>query len=426
MSERELLASIHAAALRAVHAGSAVVRALRDDPALTVRFETCALLAAGKAACAMARGAAEVLGSRIDRGLVVTKQGHAVPVADLDVIEAAHPIPDVTSVAAAERALALAAGLGESDALLALISGGASALLCAPASGLTLAEKRAATRELLRSGAEIGELNAVRKHLSRIKGGGLLAAALPARVVTLAVSDVADDVPDAIASGPTVPDPTTFADALAVLAAREIEARVPSAIRRHLEEGAAGRVPETLKPESVAADRFEFRVVARLEDALRAAVAEAEARGQAAELLGPVLYGEARALAASLAARAVRQSGAGGRLLVAGGEPSVRVRGAGTGGRCQELALAFALEIAGLEGVTALFAGTDGSDGPTPAAGAFADGTTLERAAAQGLDARDYLERNDSHPLLAATGDLLVTGPTATNVTDLALIHIAG
>ncbi len=420
MSARELLVGVHTAALKAVHAGTAVERALAaiDPP------RVCTVLGAGKAACAMARSAAQVLGSGVVGSLVVTKDEHSFPIPRLEVIEASHPIPDARSVDAAERALQLARGLGDADVLLALISGGASALWCAPAPGVTLKEKRDITQQLLAAGAEISEINAVRKHLSRIKGGGLLEAALPARVLTLAVSDVAGDRPDHIGSGPTVPDPTSFADALAVLRDRGVEESVPEAVRRHLERGAAGECAETLKPGAVPDDRFEFRVVAALEDALEAARVEADSRGQRTRLLGAILYGEARELARSLAARARSLRNEGGGLLIAGGEPTVRVRGAGRGGRCQELALAFALELGGARGITALFAGTDGSDGPTAAAGAFADPGTLERAAARGLDARAHLEGNDSHSLLSASGDLYVTGPTQTNVSDLALIHI--
>ncbi len=420
MSERELLVRVHTAALAAVHAGKAVQDALAasDPPG---RFR---VLGAGKASCAMARGALAALGSRIAGGWVVTKDGYGFPVPPIEVLEASHPIPDERSVDAADRALRCAQTLGDSETLLALISGGASSLWCAPVAGVRLSDKQAVTRALLEAGAEISEINTVRKHLSRIKGGGLLAAEGPAAVLTLAVSDVAGDVPDQIGSGPTVPDPTTFAEALSVLRNRGVAASVPPAVRRHLERGVAGDLPETPKPGSGRNEGSEFRVVACLEDALEAARSEAELQGQRVRLLGPILYGEARALARSLSDRARQLRDEGGGFLIAGGEPTVRVRGSGRGGRCQELALAFALELAGEGGITALFAGTDGSDGPTDAAGAFADAGTLERAGARGVDPSAHLERNDSHPLLQATEDLYLTGPTQTNVTDLALIHI--
>ncbi len=421
MNPRELLTGVHAAALDAVHAGRAAEKALRgwDSPARL------SVLGAGKAACAMARGALVALGSRVSGGSIVTKTGHAFAVPPLDVLEASHPIPDARSVDAAERALRHARSLRASDALLVLISGGASALWCAPADGVSLEAKQQLTLVLLNAGADIGEINAVRKHVSRIKGGGLRVAARPAPVLTLAVSDVAGDLPDRIGSGPTVPDPTTFAEALSVLHTRGVEDATPPAVRRRLERGAAGQCLETWKPDSELDQGDDFRVVASLADALEAARAEAESRGQRVRLLGSILYGESAALGHSLAAVARRARDTGGGFLIAGGEPTVVVQGSGKGGRCQELALAFAMELQGAEGITALFAGTDGSDGPTDAAGAFADTSTLKRATANGLDPAAHLARNDSYPLLRATGDLHVTGPTQTNVTDLALIHIA-
>jgi hydroxypyruvate reductase len=246
----------------------------------------------------MARGALDALGRRVSGGLVVTKDGHSAPVPPLEVLEASHPIPDARSVEAAERALRLAQSLGPSDALLVLISGGASALWCAPARDVRLEEKQLVTQALLNAGAEIREINTVRKHLSRIKGGRLLAAAQPAKVLTLAVSDVAGDAPDQIGSGPTFPDPTTSAEALAVLRNRGVE--VSPAVRRHLESGAAR---ERDDPGSVSSEGSEFLVVAGLGDALEAARAHAKSRGQQVRLLGPTLYGEARALARSLARR---------------------------------------------------------------------------------------------------------------------------
>ena len=412
---------MHAAALDAVHAGRAVEKALRawDPPARL------SVLGAGKAACAMAQAALATLGSRVSGGSIVTKTGNAFPVPPLEVVEASHPIPDARGVDAAERALRHARSLGAPNTLLVLISGGASALWCAPADGVSLEAKQQLTRALLNAGADIAELNAVRKHLSRIKGGGLRVAARPASVFTLAVSDVAGDLPDRIGSGPTVPDPTTFADALSVLRALGIEGATATAVSLRLEQGAAGQHAETWKADAELDEGDGFRVVARLEDALEAARVEAESRGQQVRVLGSILYGEAVALGRSLATVARRARDAGGGFLIAGGEPTVVVRGDGMGGRCQELALAFAVELQGAEGITALFAGTDGNDGPTDAAGAFADTSTVKRATANGLDPVAHLTRNNSHPLLRATGDLHVTGPTQTNVTDLALIHIA-
>ena len=421
MTDRELLADLHAAALRAVHAGDAVERSLRErDPG----GDRLVVLAAGKAACAMARGARTALGSRVARGRVVTRDGHAFAVPPLEVAEAAHPLPDERGVRESGCALRLAESLGPDESLLVLLSGGASALWCAPAPGVTLEDKFRVSDALMRAGADIAELNTVRKHLSAIKGGGLARAAQRSSVLTLAVSDVAGDRPDRIGSGPTAPDPTSYTDALEVLRARGVLERAPARVVLHLERGRSGEIEETWKPDAQGTDALEYRVVAGLDDALAAASDRARELGQKPRLLGATLYGEARSLAGELAAAARELGALGGGLLIAGGEPTVSVRGPGIGGRCQELALAFALELGDEPGVTALFAGTDGSDGPTDAAGSFADAGTPGRAAARGLDAAGALLRNDSHPLLAATGDLYRTGPTETNVTDLGLIRV--
>ncbi len=413
---REALLEIWRAAVEAVHAGRAAERALGAER-FTAEVE---LLAVGKAASAMAEAARRALGDRLVAGLVTTKQGHGRALPGLELREASHPLPDARGLAAAEAALARAAAGPGARELLVLVSGGASALWPAPVRGVSLAEKRAVTDALLRGGADIFELNAVRKHLSRIKGGGVARAAAGRRIVALLVSDVEGDAPDAIGSGPTVPDPTTYADALAALARCAPPDAIPQAVRAHLAAGAAGDAPETAKPGDPVFARAEHRVVAGLADALAAAERAARARGLAIASLGRVLDGDAEGVARALAARA---SGASAPLLlVAGGEPTVRVRGSGRGGRMQHAALAFALAIEGRAVARALFAGTDGSDGPTPAAGAVVDQTTPARARALGLDPADCLARCDSFALLEATGDLLYSGPTDTNVGDLALV----
>jgi hydroxypyruvate reductase len=339
-------------------------------------------------------------------------------VAGAEIAEAAHPLPDLRSVAAAERALATAAALSSEDRLLVLLSGGASALWSVPVEGVTLGDLRALTDLLLRSGAGIGEINAVRKHLSRIKGGGLARAALPASLLTLAISDVPDDQPDAIGSGPTAPDPTCFGDALAVLSRAGAS---PEHAVEYLQAGERGERPETARVGDLCFASAEYRVIASLDTALSAVAAAAEARGLPVRSLGRSLRGEARDCARTLA----RELSSGPpQLLLAGGEPSVSVVGSGVGGRMQELALAFGQEIEGRSDVSALFSGTDGNDGPTDAAGAFADGSSAARARRAGLDPRAALEANDSQPLLRAIGDLFTTGPTDTNVTDLALILV--
>ncbi len=415
---RDALLELWRGALDAVHAGRAVERALRVD-AIDGEVE---LLAVGKAASAMAAAAREELGARLVGGLVTTKDGHGRELFGLELREASHPLPDARGLAAAEVALARAASGPRERHLLVLLSGGASALWPAPVPGVSLEAKRAVTELLLRAGADIFELNAVRKHLSRIKGGGLARAAAGRPQTTLLVSDVAGDALDAIGSGPTAPDASTYGEALQALTRHRLLAAIPSSVRAHLEAGAAGRVPETPKPGDPLFVCTRHRIAARLEDALAAAERLARARGLAPVALGRALDGDAETVARSLAVQvlAAREPA----LLIAGGEPTVRVRGPGRGGRMQHAALAFALAVEGRADVAALFAGTDGTDGPTDAAGAVVDGTTASRALARGLDPAAQLARSDSGALLEAIGDLLVSGPTDTNVGDIALVAI--
>ncbi|HTO71610.1 MAG TPA: DUF4147 domain-containing protein [Myxococcota bacterium] len=421
MSPREALASCHRAALDAVHAGRALERALAQRELGPGPF---ALAACGKAACAMAEAARRVLGARISRGAVTTKDGHARAVAGLAVREAGHPLPDARSEAAAREALALAGSLAPDESLLVLISGGASALWCAPAPGLALGDKRGTTELLLRSDADIQALNTVRRHLSALKGGGLAKAARGHDVWSFAVSDVRGDALCDVGSGPASADPTRFADALDALRTRGLLGEVPAAVRARLERGAQGELEETPKPGDAVFARVREAVVARLDDALAAAAAAARATGLRARVLRGALDGEVSAVAARLAGEVRRARAAGDELLVAGGEPTVVVRGAGRGGRAQELAVRLALALGPDAGATALCAGTDGSDGATGAAGGFSDATTLVRAGAIGLDLAAALARSDSHGILAALGDLYVTGPTETNVADLALVDV--
>jgi glycerate-2-kinase len=421
VSERALLAELHRAALDAVHAGRALERALAQDDLGAGPF---VLLAAGKAACAMAEAAQRALGPRVARGAVTTKDGHARPLAQLAVREAEHPLPDARGEAAAREALALAESLGPREELVVLLSGGASALWCAPAPGISLGDKRCTTELLLRSGAEIHELNTVRRHLSALKGGGLARAARGRSIHGFGVSDVRGDALEDLGSGPVSADPTRFADALEVLRAQALLTEVPSAVRARLERGSAGELPETLKTGAPALARASLRVIASLDVALRAAERAAETRGLRTRVLRDALYGQVDSVARALAAAARVARADGVDLLIAGGEPTVVVRGAGRGGRAQELAVRLALALQGERDFSALCAGSDGSDGATSAAGAFGDATSLARAAALGLDARAHLARSDSHPLLAALGDLYVTGPTETNVADLALVLV--
>ena len=305
-----------------------------------------------------------------------------------------------------------------------LLSGGASALWCAPAAGISLAEKRALGETLLRSGMAIGALNTVRKHLSAIKGGGLVRAAAGRRVHVYAVSDVPGDSLSEIGSGPASPDPTRFRDALDVLRAHRLERGLAPSVHAHLERGAAGGIEETLKPGDALAALCAGRVVASLDDALAAVLRAAKARGLRAHSLGRALDADVADLAPRLAVEVRRARADGLDLLVAGGEPTVTVRGSGRGGRAQELAVRLALELAGESSWTALCAGTDGSDGPTDAAGAWADPESLSRAASLGFEPRARLASSDVHPMLDTAGDLFRTGPTETNVADLLLVRV--
>jgi glycerate 2-kinase len=384
-----------------------------------------AVVAAGKAAVPMARAAEEVLGDRLTLGLAVSTATQGA----LDRVglrTASHPVPDARGLAAAAELEALARGLGRDDLLLVLLSGGASALLPAPADGVTLEDKARTTTLLLRAGATIHETNAVRKHLSRLKGGGLARAAAPARVVTLVLSDVVGDDLSTIASGPTVPDPTTFADALFVLRRRGVLDAVPAPVRERLEAGERGEVPETPKPGDAALRRVATRIVGSNRLSVEAAAREARRQGLRPLVLTTRLEGEAREAARVLVA-VLRECVESARplapplCLLAGGETTVTVRGDGQGGRNQELAVAAAQALDGfpVPAVVASLA-TDGVDGASDAAGGIADDTSVSRAAALGLaPAAAFLAANDTRNYLGPLGDLMVTGPTGTNVVDL-------
>jgi len=385
----------------------------------------------GKADAPMAAALEEILGDRITGGLISVKYGHALPLRHVEVAEAGHPLPDEAGLRAAERILEILGRAGRDDLVICLISGGGSALLPLPAAGLDLAQKIRLTDLLLRSGATIQEINAVRKHLSRIKGGRLAEAAAPAQVAVLILSDVVGNPLDAIASGPAAPDPTTYEQALAVLRRHGLEDQVPGSVLEVLRRGARGELPETPKPGNPVFRRVRTVVIGSNEHAARAAVAAARARGYRPLLLTTFLEGEAREAARVFGAiaRSVQEHGAPLRppaCLLAGGETTVTVRGPGQGGRCQEFALAAAQAIRGRRSIIVGAFGTDGTDGPTDAAGAMADGTTVERARRAGLDPAAALAANDAYPFFSALGDLIVTGPTRTNVNDLYVALIAG
>ena len=387
------------------------------------------VLGAGKAAAGMAQAAEAYYGARglRDRveGLVTTRHGYGLPTQWIEVTEASHPVPNLASVSAAEHALAFAATARPEDLLLVLLSGGASALWSAPVKGLALDAKQALTRQLLASGAPIGAMNLVRKHLSRIKGGRLAAAAPDgATIVTLAISDVVGDDPSSIGSGPTVGDPTTLEQARAILSQYKV---TPSAA---IEAALRDPANETPKPGAPAFVNARYTIVAAARQSLEAAAAVARSLGYRVTILGDDFEGEARDVAAAHAKIALAARGRGERvLLLSGGELTVTVTGNGAGGRNQEFALALAQYLDGAPGITALAAGTDGADGGKGAAddpaGAFIDDTTLTRAAAADLNSATFLDNNDSGGFFSRLGDLIVTGPTQTNVNDFRAILVA-
>ncbi|CAG9174753.1 glycerate kinase type-2 family protein [Cupriavidus pampae] len=380
------------------------------------------VIGAGKAAAAMAQ-AVEAHWQGPLSGLVVTRYGHGADCRRIEVVEAAHPVPDAAGARAAQRMVELVQGLTADDLVLCLISGGGSALLAAPATGLTLADKQAINKALLRSGANIGEMNCVRKHLSALKGGRLALACAPARVETLLISDIPGDDPTLIASGPTLPDATTCADALAVIAKYGIE--LPAHVRAHLESGAG----ETPKPGDARFDGHRNVTLATAQQSLEAASARARELGLHAYILSDCIEGEARDVAQVHAAIA-RQVATHGQpfakpcVLLSGGETTVTVRGDGRGGRNAEFLLALAVALDGLPGVHALAGDTDGIDGSEDNAGALLSPDTLTRASACGLSARAHLANNDGYGFFAGLDDLIVTGPTRTNVNDFRAILV--
>ena len=382
------------------------------------------VIGAGKASAAMAKAVEDRWPHPLE-GLVVTRYGYGENCRKIEIVEAAHPVPDEKGRAAAGRILEKVKGLAPDDLVLCLISGGASALLALPAPGLTLADKQDVNRALLMSGAHIGEMNTVRKHLSAIKGGRLAVAAQPARMLSWLISDVPNDDPGVIGSGPTVPDPTTFADALAVLAKYRIES--PAAVRAHLEAGAAGRFEETPKPGDPRLARVETVMVATPKRSLEAAASLARGRGVDVVMLGDNLEGEASELGAEHARLALDLAGKRGKptVVLSGGETTVTVRGKGRGGRNVEYLLAEAIAAGGAKGIWGLSADTDGVDGAEDIAGGVFTPDTLARARAKGRNPEAMLADNDGHGFFGMLGDSLVTGPTRTNVNDFRATLIA-
>jgi glycerate 2-kinase len=432
---KSVLASLITAALEAGDPQKAIRRTLvRKGKRLEVggaaydlaRFHRIVCVGAGKASGNLAIALEHILGGRLEDGLVIVKDGYGVPCQKIRLVEAAHPVPDRRGMNATRHILSLAQSLTRDDLLMVLLSGGASSLLCAPSPGLRLIDKQRTNRLLLQSGAPIHDINVVRKHLSAVKGGGL-AVATKATVLTLILSDVPKDDPATIGSGPTVPDPSTFQDAKDILMMHKIWSKVPAAVRRHLQNGLAGRIPETLKPTRTWTRRHRHLVLANNGTA-REGIANAARRLNLKTVMIPdFLQGEAKEIGDILGNIAADLIAFGNPVsppicLIAGGEPTVTVTGSGKGGRAQECVLAASLRLAGLRKAIVAGFGTDGTDGPTDVAGALVDGKTIERALRKGLDPAKVLRNHDSYHFFKEAGGHIITGPTGTNINDIYLI----
>jgi hydroxypyruvate reductase/glycerate 2-kinase len=406
-------------------------------------FKKLIIVGFGKAAPAMAKAVKDDLMDLIDTGIVVTKYGHAEntefgvksselgvkKLKKIKVIEAGHPVPDENGLNATEEIIRLLKDVDEKTLVTCLISGGGSALLVSPYKGISLNEKQEITELLLKAGADINGLNTVRKHISRVKGGRLAEIAYPAKIISLILSDVIGDKLDVIASGPTSPDKTTYKDALKVLEKYKLMNKCPEKILVILQKGENGLTPETPKEGNKIFESVENIIIGSNKKALEAAKTKAESFGLQTEIISSEITGEARDVGTWLAKEAIKKKGSRGmgqgvRCLISGGETTVTVKGVGIGGRNMELALAFAMEIEGIEGITFLSAGTDGTDGPTDAAGAIVDGQTVARAKAIGFDPGTYLENNDSYNFFKQINELFITGPTGTNVMDIQIMVI--
>jgi glycerate 2-kinase len=432
---REDALTIFHAGLKAVDPARAVTKYLRrQGQKLNVNgqvydlpdYDGVYVVGMGKAAAAMAQAVEEILGDRLESGIVNVKYGYALPLHTVKVKEAGHPVPDKAGLEGTEEIIELLRQTGERDLVICLISGGGSALLPYPAEGLTLEDKQHVTRLLLECGATIHEINAVRKHISKVKGGKLARLAHPSTLISLILSDVIGDNLDTIASGPTVPDESTFADCLDILNKYGMEEKVPGAVLKALMDGSRGVIEETPKADDPVFRRTQNVIVGSNILALKAAKQKAQELGYNSLILSSFIEGETREVAKAHTAIAKEILSTGNPIeapacIISGGETTVTIRGNGLGGRNQEFALVSAIGIDGLDKTVILSGGTDGTDGPTDAAGAIVDGTTVQRASEIGLDAERYLDENDSYHFFKALGDLIITGPTRTNVMDLRL-----
>jgi glycerate 2-kinase len=392
-------------------------------------FERIIAVGFGKAASPMALALEDILGSSITEGSVTTKYGYGLPLKHISCVEAGHPIPDKAGLSAAKTILRLLDTAGEKDLVICLISGGGSALVPLPERGISLTDKQETTRALLECGASIHEINTIRKHISKIKGGKLARAAFPATLVALLLSDVVGDDLDVIASGPTVPDRTTFRDCIDIIDKYDISASIPKPVISFLKNGAEGKEKETPKPGDPVFNPSHAYIIGNSLLSLEAAQEQALNLGYNTIILSSSIEGETREVAKVHTAIAKETAETGNPLkkpacIISGGETTVTIRGNGMGGRNTEFCLASAVEIEGMEGITVLSGGTDGTDGPTDAAGAIVDGKTVTEARLLGLDPLQYLKNNDSYHLFEATDDLLKTGPTMTNVMDIRIIVV--
>ena len=434
--------AIFRAGLKAVHAGEAVYRYMKIKKEKSQEFLICGkqrislneterilVLGAGKASSQMARAVERRLGNRIDSGAVVTQYGYAEKCKYIEILEAAHPVPDISGLDASQKIEKLAVSARKKDMVIFLLSGGGSALMPAPAPGVSLEDKQSVTNSLLRAGAPIEALNCVRKHLSDLKGGNLARKVFPARMSVLLVSDVIGDPLDVIGSGPAAGDSTTFLQAKAYLQHYGVFDEMPEAIKDRIEDGCRDEIPDTPPPGDKIFKRVSHHIVANNKIALQAAHKKAKSMGYSVKVLTDCLSGEASEVGKSIAEDAKRILGDSHKkhspkCLLYGGETTVRVLGDGLGGRCQELALSFAIEICGHKNICLLAVGTDGKDGPTQAAGAIVNGRTAKMAQNQGLDPNAYLRNNNSHDFLRRLRACVYTGPSGTNVMDLVIILV--
>ena len=435
---RKDVLAIFKAGVKAVDPARAIQNHLRiEDNILIVGekktdlsgFDRISVIGTGKASAAMAQAVEDILGERLNAGIVITKYSHALPLSKVQVMEAGHPVPDEAGFQGARQIVRFLEKTDEKDLVFFLISGGGSALLPYPHQELTLEDNQDVTKILLDVGADIREINALRKHLSQVKGGRLAQVAYPATLISLILSDVIGDDLDSIASGPTVPDRSTFVDCLKILDKYQIAERIPAVAAELIKKGASGKIEETPKPGDRIFERTQNQIIGSNIMAVVAAEKKAEELGYNTLILSTFLAGETRDVAGVHAAVAREILSSGNPVIrpacvLSGGETTVTIRGKGLGGRNQEFCLAAALDIEDLDDVVLLSAGTDGTDGPTDAAGAIADGTTVSRARKQGMDPGQYLRNNDSYHFFESLDDLIITGPTFTNVMDLRIVLV--